>query len=146
MREQFEQLEMRQRELRAGVADASAMRKSGGLRSNDSVRSSGSHGSRRSVRFSDAKGHSPDLREVAKILRLPMTPEELHDAEVEAARAKEAATTEASMAEALQRQVAELKQQLERERAHSRRMMHAQVMCPHCEEFLPAGECCEAHS
>ena len=41
---------------------------------------------------------------------------------------------------ALHEQIAALTSQLAQERAHARRMCCAQVVCPHCEEFVPLAD------
>ena len=118
MREQYDNLAARQRELRRGLGEDEG-EWSGGLGHSTAGHVTG--GSRRSVRFSDAVEPLP--------LRLPMTPEEV--GELEESR------NAAAEADALRHQVSELAAQLERERAHTKRMLRAQVVCPHCEECVP---------
>lgn len=151
MKAQFAELEARQRELRAGLLGAAPS--TFGMSSGGSSHSDGRGGSsgRRSVTFSDTSG------ETLRPMRLPLTPEELGAAESvvsstegcvtaagvaaaiarEAHNADEAAAKEAADVAALRTQVAQLTYQLEHERQHTKRLAHAQVICPHCEEFVP---------
>ena len=129
---QFEELLARQRELRDGILDGSVC--------SGSVGTVGSRSSRRSVvRFSDA-----ELKSDVVPMRLPLTPEELCAVEedagaIAAARAIEAianAVAPEECPEALRHRVCELMSQLEDERKHTKRMLCAQVVCPHCEAFV----------
>ena len=131
MSAQFEELLARQRELRDGILDGSV--------SSGSVGTIGSRNSRRSVRFSDA-----ELKSEVVPMRLPLTPEEMSAVEedasaIAAARAIEAIANAVAPEEdsaTLRHRVCELMTQLDDERKHTRRMLNAQVVCPHCEAFV----------
>ena len=156
MRANFDELAARQAELRDGVLESELT--IAPLSCHAGSRSHGLLSSRRSVRFcvDDAEGGG------LQPLRLPLTPEELgavengHTADatsapdatqtVEAERASEERSSGGEDTTALHRQLAELQQLLEHERTRTRRMVNAQVICPHCEECVPAGGSCLTES